>query len=172
MTRTSAAEAAIYEDLEDRVTRIARGIASQAKYRDGEELVSHARLIFLEAVRSHDPARGTLERRVVFLVRNRLKDRMRDAQRRSAILAQADVDPDTVTCEDAPRFDRDGLMSRLGPDGRAVVDLVLSCPAGLAAVDNGPASRGWLRRYLGDLGWAADRAAAAFAEVRSALSRG
>lgn len=129
---SKAAIEAVYEDLEPKITRLCRAVA--ARYRlDFEETVADANLHFLEAYHTFDRTKGDLTARVLYVVKERLRDRVRrlavSARRMPCVSLDALKDdghePDAHATRD---FDSAALEARLSDDARTVLRLIVWSP--------------------------------------------
>ena len=167
----------VYEDVRGLVEARARRFAHRYR-RDPDDAVADANLIFVELYHSHDPARSDLRQRLAYKIPLMLAEPVRQDNDRNAGLPRVAFNDATVGAAPAPPpFDREGFESELTDDARVVLGLLLETPADLLAAMRsarvpGPGSiRDCLRRYLSDtLGWAWNRVAESFEEIREALS--
>jgi hypothetical protein len=150
-----AAVTEVYEDLRPLIRDTARKFADRYN-QDREECLAEANLIFLNAYRTYDPARGRLEPRVCRVIWMRLLDKLRQkaaryqrrlegalsprraglterdlaAHARPGASGRVDVYSDLggVPSYDVPDFDREDFYGEVSPDGETVVRLFLECP--------------------------------------------
>lgn len=145
---------------------------------DLEELFSEARLHFMKALRSHDPTKGLLGRRVRKVVWYGLLDTKRIQTKRASKLPrvhrfdvrQGKVRPDEAGTDDLGQlparrsFDVDRFLADLSEDASVVVKMALEKPR--PAVGQ---VRDLIESILCDLGWAYRRVREAFDEIRDVL---
>lgn len=180
VTREAITE--VYADYAECVARIAANFARRY-HTDPDETHAWAVLHFLEAYHAHDP-RGTvpLASRVSVTVWGRLMDALRTEliRNRGRIPFMYDEvqNPALPAVYDPVPFETEEFMASVSEDAEVVLRLLLgdSPPAFDARLRADPrpgtgAVRRCLRAYLtDDVGWTPGRVAAAFAEIRTALS--
>lgn len=150
-----------------------------------DDALAEATFHFLRAARGHDPAKGTIEARIVFVVWHGLLDWVRDAAIDAARLptvsaARArggDRVPvvDTLpAAADPESLDIDDFVQDFGLDARVVIRLLAETPGDLLGLlrdarPNAQAVRHLLKRFLAEVGWDHHRAEAAFTEIGALL---
>lgn len=176
----------VYADLEPLVRRTAARFARHYGL-PFDDCYAEANYQFVRAARKHDPARSSIEARVVYVVWHGLADWRRTAAKQAARLPRADYDPDLIGAADAGGFDRSDVAAGLGRDARAVLRLLDEAPPSVWKVlrsivaddtewscirnyARGATARTALRNYLAGFGWDADRSEAAFTEISGALA--
>lgn len=153
-----------------------------------DDVLAEANYHFLRAVRGHDPAKGTVQARIVYKIWHGLMDWHRQSARRAVRMPCVDYDPNLVGACVREKFDPDALAVGIGRDGRTVLKLLADAPASLWAVlrsltgDSGGAwgfarrytggteARKLVREYLSRLGWDDEKTEAAFADITMVLT--
>lgn len=142
-----------------------------------EELRSVANVAFVKAYESYDGSssfKAWVHTKVVHALMSHARACRRKHYKRKEV---AGIDLNKVPTKEAPKFDLWALVSSLGEDAAEVVRLaVVDTPADvyLSMAQRGRRTprcfRSCLREYLMDVGWPAEKVAAAFREVKEALS--
>lgn len=143
---------------------MAAAVTFQRRYGgDLEEIKSEAAFHYLKAYNGHVPEKGNFGPRIRFVVWNGLLDTKRTQASRHAKLPR-DWSAEMDRFQDKVRFDVDRFVSELSEDSAKVVQLALQ-----AHRRNLSYTRSLLTDILTDLGWAAERIAECFGEIKDAL---
>jgi len=125
---------------------------------DRAEIYQNAWLIFLEYEKTHDPARGSLEKRAEYLIFARLRDLRRGEMRRAR--------RDRAYIPAARRFNAESFRRELSADAAAVADLIFERGRPIPGAAP-PITKFW--NVLRDRGLPITKIFAAFREIEAAL---
>lgn len=136
---------------------------------DLDELRSIAGQAFAEACRSHRPERGTLRKRVRYVVWNRMLEQCRRGERRRRHHGRVNM----VAVPDRSCFNLHTFLGELSKDAAEAIQLILEAPAEIAdalgSADRIETRRALVADFLLGLGWAAGRVISTFKEIGEAL---
>ena len=159
-----------YAEHEETVRGVAGRFASRFR-RDPEETLGRANLLFVEAVRKHDPARSPFTAGYLgWYVWKELVADLRKELRRHRLARRRRLRADLLATHDPRAFE----IPRMGRDARELVDLVLNDPD-LAErlrhipLPRGRAVRATVRAFLAERGWTKRRYLRAALEIRLAF---
>jgi hypothetical protein len=173
---TAAALLDVYEDLLSDVQKSALWTAKRFRL-NFDDALADANLIFVEAYLGFDPGRSDIGQRVSYLVRRRIIDDARIAER-VRTFGEGAVPLDLLPCatQETPHFALGAFTAGLSPDAQRLVCLALEPPHELKfAIADDPApepdcTRNQMGFYAADVwGWGAERFRAAFEEVSESL---
>lgn len=150
-----------------------------------EDMMSDAKVAFMEAYRSYDSKKGEFQKRVSFSVWHRLKDKARDIAKNKNVqyILMSDVPTDSDKDMYAflegkqEKFCLSKFTGALSKDGRLVVRLVFKLEKlrlklktrGQTISDRPNANRKAMVALLYKRGWDSDRIANAFEEIGNSL---
>lgn len=166
--------AVTFEDVQTVLEKVARRFV-QDHGGHYEDILCDANWYYLKAYDDYVPERGEFRRWVQYRVRMGLLEDLRRAAYRHVTLPRKNVPLAALTAKEAAVFDPGPVLDRLGTDAAFLVKLVLEVPDDLQfALDMRTRATDYdfkltIRSYLKESGWAVERIAAAFAEVRSVL---
>lgn len=144
------------------------------------DLLSTANWWYWYAARTHDPAKGTLPKRVAFLVNQGLSS---DAKKRSKqkqfpetdIFRERNEEKAEFNCHqenglkaipDRHHFDLEGLLGEISEDAACMIRTALELEGGLPRISQ---KRNAVIQFLQGAGWSLARILESFREIRDAL---